>query len=128
MNTYISPSGNPEVWNEKPDGYFTPEEWAAAHPSPEPVPPTLEAAVLRLRAYETEADELFRQAQFYEAEAKGLHILGQEEAALEAEQKASAFYQQYASKKLEIRAEYPDGDPRKQIEEERIEGDQNSSE
>lgn len=34
MATFFSPNGNPEVWNEKPDGYFTPAEWAALHPSP----------------------------------------------------------------------------------------------
>lgn len=26
-NTYFSPEGNPEVWEVKPKGYFTPEEW-----------------------------------------------------------------------------------------------------
>ena len=26
-DTYISPTGNPEVWEEKPEGYYTPEEW-----------------------------------------------------------------------------------------------------
>lgn len=36
MATYFSPKGNPEIWEEKPEGYFTPEEWAAAHPAPEP--------------------------------------------------------------------------------------------
>ena len=36
MATFFSPNGNPEVWNEKPDGYFTPEEWRALHPPPEP--------------------------------------------------------------------------------------------
>lgn len=41
MSTFYSPTGNPEVWNEKPDGYYTPEEWAAAHPAPKP---TLEEA------------------------------------------------------------------------------------
>ena len=38
MATYFSPAGNPEVWDEKPEGYFTPEQWAAAHPQPEPEP------------------------------------------------------------------------------------------
>jgi hypothetical protein len=42
MPTYFSPSGNPEVWEEKPDDYFTPEEWEAQHPPPEPEPPTPE--------------------------------------------------------------------------------------
>lgn len=36
MATFYSPDGNPEVWQAKPQGYFTPEEWAAAHPAPEP--------------------------------------------------------------------------------------------
>ena len=39
-NVYYSPDGNPEIWETKPDGYFTPEEWAAAHPTPEPEPYT----------------------------------------------------------------------------------------
>ena len=34
--TFYSPSGNPEVWAERPTGYFTLEEWQAAHPDPEP--------------------------------------------------------------------------------------------
>jgi hypothetical protein len=45
MATYIAPDGNLEVWETKPAGYFTPEEWAEAHP---PLPPTeedLKAAV-----------------------------------------------------------------------------------
>lgn len=36
MATFYSPDGNPEVWEIKPDGYYTPEEWAALHPPPEP--------------------------------------------------------------------------------------------
>ena len=36
MATFFSPTGNPEVWDKKPDGYFTPAEWAAAHPAPKP--------------------------------------------------------------------------------------------
>lgn len=36
MSTFYSPTGNPEVWNEKPDGYYSPEEWAALHPPPLP--------------------------------------------------------------------------------------------
>jgi hypothetical protein len=42
MPTFYSPTGNPEVWDEKPEGYFTPEEWTATHPAPAPEPPTLE--------------------------------------------------------------------------------------
>lgn len=40
-NIYISPSGNPEIWDEKPSGYFTVNEWEAAPPPPAP---TLEEA------------------------------------------------------------------------------------
>ena len=36
MATFYSPSGNPEAWASKPNGYFTPEEWAALHPEPKP--------------------------------------------------------------------------------------------
>ena len=36
MAKFYSPDGNPEIWNERPDGYLTPEEWAALHPLPEP--------------------------------------------------------------------------------------------
>ena len=32
MNFY-SPTGNFEVWREKPDGYFTSDEWAELHPA-----------------------------------------------------------------------------------------------
>lgn len=35
MLTFISPGGNPEVWSVCPDGYLTPEQWAAAPPAPE---------------------------------------------------------------------------------------------
>ena len=35
MSNFYSPDGNPEVWAVKPDGYYTPDEWAALHPSPE---------------------------------------------------------------------------------------------
>ena len=36
MAKYYSPQGNLEVWDTKPDGYYTVEEWAALHPAPEP--------------------------------------------------------------------------------------------
>lgn len=49
MPVFYSPEGNPEVWEQKPDGYFTPEEWAAAHPDPAPVPPTEEELFQMLR-------------------------------------------------------------------------------
>lgn len=40
MGRYYSPSGRCEIWEHKPQGYMTPEEWLAAHPAPEPEPPT----------------------------------------------------------------------------------------
>lgn len=36
MATFYSPDGNPEIWDEKPEGYFTQQEWDVAHPVPEP--------------------------------------------------------------------------------------------
>ena len=36
MATFYSPTGNPEVWASKPQGYYTPEEWSASHPAPKP--------------------------------------------------------------------------------------------
>lgn len=32
MATFFSPNGNPEVWENKPDGYFTEAEWLEANP------------------------------------------------------------------------------------------------
>lgn len=49
MPVFFSPIGNAEVWAQKPDGYLTPEEWVAAHPAPEPVPPTEAELFQRLR-------------------------------------------------------------------------------
>lgn len=42
MGTFYSPTGNPEVWAQKPAGYYTPEEWLAAHPQPEPPEPDID--------------------------------------------------------------------------------------
>jgi hypothetical protein len=36
MPKYYSPTGNYEVWDTKPDGYYTYEEWKELHPDPEP--------------------------------------------------------------------------------------------
>lgn len=38
MATYYNPNGNPEVWDEKPDGYYTVEEWQELHPYVPPEP------------------------------------------------------------------------------------------
>ena len=32
MAKYYSPDGNLEVWDTKPQGYYTEEEWAELHP------------------------------------------------------------------------------------------------
>lgn len=40
MPTFYSPDGSPEVWEEQPEGYFTTEEWQAAHPAQEAPAPT----------------------------------------------------------------------------------------
>ena len=50
MPTYVSPSGNFEVWENIPSGYCTIEEWQAAHLSPAPMPPTSEQLFTSLRA------------------------------------------------------------------------------
>ncbi len=52
-NIYISPSGNREVWDEKPDGYYTEEEWAELHP-PVPYVPTKEEQLESLTAEYTQ--------------------------------------------------------------------------
>lgn len=44
MATFYSPNGNAEAWDVKPDGYYTPEEWAALHPLPVPTLDELKAA------------------------------------------------------------------------------------
>lgn len=53
MPKYYSPSGNIEVWDTKPDGYFTPEEWAELH-SPIPYVPTKEEQIAALTAEYTQ--------------------------------------------------------------------------
>ena len=47
MAVYYSPKGNPEVWKNKPKGYYTVEEWQELNPpepKPAPTPEELEAA------------------------------------------------------------------------------------
>lgn len=50
MPKYYSPDGNLEVWNEKPEGYYTEEEWQEAHPAPPPPEPTTEEKLAALDA------------------------------------------------------------------------------
>ena len=49
-NKYYSPTGNLEVWDEKPQGYYTEEEWAELHPAPPPPEPTKEEKLAALNA------------------------------------------------------------------------------
>ena len=49
MAKYYSPDGNIEVWDTKPDGYYTEEEWAELHP-PVPYIPTKDEQIANLTA------------------------------------------------------------------------------
>lgn len=61
MPKYYSPDGNLEVWDKKPDGYFTEEEWAELHPAPEPPEPTTEEKLEALDAqYQHDKDQLLQ--------------------------------------------------------------------
>ena len=62
MAKFYSPSGNFEVWDTKPDGYYTEEEWAALHPAPEPPEPTTEEKRQALiMQYQSDKQELHKQ-------------------------------------------------------------------
>jgi len=61
MPKYYSPTGNIEVWDSKPDGYYTEEEWAELHP-PVPYVPTKEEKLAALDAdYMAQKSELVEQ-------------------------------------------------------------------
>lgn len=49
MPKFYSTTGNLELWAEKPEGYFTPEEWLAEHPV-EGTAPDIEAERARVLA------------------------------------------------------------------------------
>lgn len=51
MAKFYSPEGNPEVWASKPEGYYTPEEWAALHPVPKPTLEELRESKMSELAY-----------------------------------------------------------------------------
>lgn len=53
MAKYYSPEGNLEVWDEKPQGYYTVEEWQEMHPIP-PYVPTKEEQIAELTAEYTQ--------------------------------------------------------------------------
>ena len=59
MPKYYSPDGNLEVWEEKPQGYYTEEEWQEMHPAPTPPEPTTEEKIAELDAqYNTDFTQL----------------------------------------------------------------------
>lgn len=60
MAKYYSPVGNIEVWDEKPDGYYTVEEWQEMHP-PTPYVPTKEEKLAELDAqYDADKAEIVK--------------------------------------------------------------------
>lgn len=62
MAKYYSPTGNLEVWDKKPENYYTVEEWQEMHPAPEPPEPTKEDKLARLDAdYQSQKSELISQ-------------------------------------------------------------------
>ena len=65
-NTYYSSDGNPEIWETKPNGYFTPQEWMEAHPAPEPEPPTPEEQLEAFTAAIQTHLDLFAQTRNYD--------------------------------------------------------------
>jgi hypothetical protein len=59
MGRFYSPKGNYEVWAEKPDGYYTYEEWKELHPDPPPPEPTKTEKLAALDAqYDSDKDQL----------------------------------------------------------------------
>ena len=53
MAKYYSHTGNLEVWDEKPQGYYTVEEWQELHP-PAPYIPTKDEQIATLTAEYTQ--------------------------------------------------------------------------
>lgn len=61
MAKFYSPSGNIEVWDTKPDGYYTEEEWAELHPYIPPVPTKEEKLAALDAEYVAQKSELVEQ-------------------------------------------------------------------
>ena len=69
MAKYYSPDGNIEVWDTKPDGYFTVEEWEELHPYVPPVPTKEEKLAALDAQYDADKAEIvkyFNEAQLAE--------------------------------------------------------------
>lgn len=69
MAKYYSPDGNLEVWDEKPEGHYTVEEWQELHP-PTPHVPTKEEQIEALTAEYTKEKAVLCQ-QYTDAQIHG---------------------------------------------------------
>lgn len=58
MGKYYSPTGNFEVWDEKPQGYYTEDEWKELHPEPIHVPTKAEKLASLEAEYEADKKEI----------------------------------------------------------------------
>ena len=98
MAKYYSPSGNPEVWDEKPDGYFTVEEWQELHP-PVPYVPTKEEKLAELDAqYDADKAEIMQ----YYTEAM---FVGDEDLQAELKAEMAEIDETYAEERRKIEEE-----------------------
>ena len=60
MAKFYSPDGNLEVWAEKPQGYYTEEEWQELHPYVPPVPTKEEKLAACDAQYDADKAELVK--------------------------------------------------------------------
>jgi hypothetical protein len=58
MGKYYSPNGNFEVWETKPDGYYTEDEWKELHPEPIHIPTKAEKLANLEAEYTSEKNKL----------------------------------------------------------------------
>lgn len=58
MGRYYSPNGNFEVWDIKPNGYYTYAEWKELHPEPIHVPTKAEKLASLEAEYTSEKSKL----------------------------------------------------------------------
>jgi hypothetical protein len=66
MPKFYNPKGNFEVWETKPDGYYTEQEWQELHPTPPPPEPTKEEKLAALDA-QYDSDKATLVAQYTDA-------------------------------------------------------------
>lgn len=71
MSTFFSPEGNPEVWDEKPEGYITVEEWEAPRAAAE-----AEAEAARLAEYNKPENAAARKLTAIDAETSAAITAG----------------------------------------------------